>query len=84
MSPTFCKDMKLLRKFPHRLGPASYPSCCVSASTNYTKYTFILFHHHQCSAPRAGPSLQTQAPTLQFCPKARLPLQTQEPRLQFY
>ena len=34
--------------------------------------------------PRAGPSLQIQAPSLQFCPKAGLPLQTQEPRLQFY
>ena len=34
--------------------------------------------------PRAGPSLQTQAPRLQFCPKAGLPLQTQEPRWQFY
>ena len=34
--------------------------------------------------PRAGPSLQIQAPRLQFCPKAGLPLQTQEPRLQFY
>ena len=33
--------------------------------------------------PRAGPSLQTQAPRLQFCPKAGLPLQTQKPRLQF-
>ena len=33
---------------------------------------------------RAGPSLQTQGPRLQFCPKAGLPLQTQEPRLQFY
>ena len=34
--------------------------------------------------PRAGPSLQTQAPRLQFCPKPGLPLQAQEPRLQFY
>ena len=34
--------------------------------------------------PRAGPSLQTQAPRLQFCPKKGLPLQIQEPRLQFY
>ena len=34
--------------------------------------------------PRAGPSLQTQAPRLQFCPKAGLPLQTREPRLQFH
>ena len=34
--------------------------------------------------PRAGPSLQTQAPRLQLCSKAGLPLQTQEPRLQFY
>ena len=34
--------------------------------------------------PRAGASLQTQAPRLQFCPKAGLPLQSQEPRLQFY
>ena len=34
--------------------------------------------------PRAGPSLQTQAPRLQFCSKAGLPLQTQEPRLLFY
>ena len=33
--------------------------------------------------PRAGLSLQTQAPRLQFCPKTGLPLQTQEPRLQF-
>ena len=33
--------------------------------------------------PRAGLSLQTQAPRLQFCPKAGLPSQTQEPRLQF-
>ena len=32
--------------------------------------------------PRAGPSLQTQAPRLQLCPKAGIPLQTQEPRLQ--
>ena len=34
--------------------------------------------------PRAGSSLQTQEPRLQFFPKADLPLQTQEPRLQFY
>ena len=34
--------------------------------------------------PRAGLSLQTQAPRLNFCSKAGLPLQTQEPRLQFY
>ena len=34
--------------------------------------------------PRAGPSLQTQAPRLQFYPKAGLPLQTQEPKLKFY
>ena len=34
--------------------------------------------------PRAGPSLQTQAPRLKFCPKAGPPSQTQEPRLQFY
>ena len=34
--------------------------------------------------PRAGLSLQIQAPRLQFCPKAGLPPQTQEPRLQFY
>ena len=35
--------------------------------------------------PRAGPSLQTQAPRLQFCPKCRSSIaQTQEPRLQFY
>ena len=32
--------------------------------------------------PRAGLSLQTQAPS-KFCPKAGLPLQTQEPRFQF-
>ena len=34
--------------------------------------------------PRAGLSLQTQAPRLQFCPKAGVPYQTREPRLQFY
>ena len=34
--------------------------------------------------PRAGISLQTQAPRLQFCPKAGLRPQTQAPRLQFY
>ena len=34
--------------------------------------------------PRAGPSLQTQAPRLQFCPKAGIPPKTQEPRLQIY
>ena len=34
--------------------------------------------------PRAGLSLQTQAPRLQFCPKAGLPSHTQEPTLQFY
>ena len=34
--------------------------------------------------PRAGLSLQTQAPRLQFCPKAGLRLQTQKARLQFY
>ena len=34
--------------------------------------------------PRAGPSLQTQAPRLKFYPKAGLPLQNQEPKLQFY
>ena len=34
--------------------------------------------------PRAGLSLQTQAPRLQFCPKASLRPQTQKPRLQFY
>ena len=34
--------------------------------------------------PRAGPSLQTQTPRLQFCPNASILLQTQEPRLQFY
>ena len=33
---------------------------------------------------RAGLSLQTQAPRLQFHPKAGLPPQTQERRLQFY
>ena len=33
--------------------------------------------------PKAGPSLQTQAPRLQFCPKAGLPLQTQEPKFSF-
>ena len=33
--------------------------------------------------PRAGPSLQTQAPRLQFCPKAGLSLLTQEPRLHY-
>ena len=33
---------------------------------------------------RVGPSLKTQAPRLQFRPKAGVPLQTQEPRLQFY
>ena len=44
----------------------------------------IIYHHHHVFCPRAGPSLQTQAPRLQFCPQAGLPLQTQEPRLQFY
>ena len=34
--------------------------------------------------PRAGLSLQTQEPRLQYCPKAGLPPQTQELRLQFY
>ena len=34
--------------------------------------------------PRAGLSLQTQAPRLQFCPKACLQPQTQTPRVQFY
>ena len=34
--------------------------------------------------PRAGLSLQTQAPRLQLCSKAGLPPQTQEPVLQFY
>ena len=34
--------------------------------------------------PREGPSLQTQAPRLKYCPKAGLPLQTQEARVQFY
>ena len=33
--------------------------------------------------PRAGLSLQTQVPRLQFCPKADLAPQTQEPILQF-
>ena len=33
--------------------------------------------------PRAGPSLQIQAPSLKFCPKAGLSLQNQEPRLSF-
>ena len=40
----------------------------------YSLYIFISV------CPRAGPSLQTQAPRLQFCPKTDLPLQTQEPR----
>ena len=45
----------------------------------------IIYHHyHHVFWPKAGPSLQHQAPRLQFCPKAGLPLQTQEPRLQFY
>ena len=34
--------------------------------------------------PRAGLSLGTRAPRLQFYPKVGLPPQTQEPRLQFY
>ena len=34
--------------------------------------------------PRAGLSLQTQAPRLQFCPKAGLQPQSQTPRVQFY
>ena len=47
-----------------------HPVICISSSSVF--------------CPRAGLSLQTQAPRLQFCPKAGLPLQTQEPRLQFY
>ena len=45
--------------------------------------TVICLHIIIVFCPRAGPSLQTQAPRLQFCPKAGLPLQTQESRLQF-
>ena len=37
-----------------------------------------------CVLPEGRSFTATQAPRLQFCPKAGLPLQTQESRLQFY
>ena len=43
-----------------------------------------IYIHTSVFCPRTGPSLQSQAPRLQFCLKAGLPLQTHESRLQFY
>ena len=48
------------------------------------KINEIIINIIRVFSPRAGLSLQTQEPRLQFCPKVDLPLQTQEPRLQFY
>ena len=46
---------------------------------NLLKY--LLNHLIEVFCPRAGSSLQTQAPRLQLYPKAGLPLQSQESRL---
>ena len=54
----------------------------IHCSTLSIVYIYIYIISVFC--PRAGPSLQIQAPRLQFLPKAGLPLQTQEQRLQFY
>ena len=59
-------------------------SACVMRHHYCITYTQSLHASSSLFCPRAGPSLQTQAPRLQFCPKAGLPLQTQESRLQFY
>ena len=79
-----------------RMAMVSDHSCSTQPSLNnkqqqpyrqkLTVFKYIVsayMHHHHVFCPRAGPSLQTQAPRLQFCPKADLPLQTQEPKLQF-
>ena len=51
---------------------------------NPPKNINILSSSSSVFCPRAGLSLQTQAPRLQFCPKAGPRPQTQKPRLQFY
>ena len=46
---------------------------------NHTEYIMSIIIIVFC--PRAGLSLQTQAPRLQLCPKAGLPSQTQEKKV---
>ena len=58
-----------------------YAAMTISFTTSI--YIFYI-SSSECSDPRAGLSLQTQAPRLQFYSKAGVPPQTHEPRLQFY
>ena len=78
VDPSANLDIRRDEKSPHLPPSRSQEPYLFSHLINICIYISSVF------CPRAGHSLQTQAPRLQFCPKTGLPLQTQEPRLQFY